>query len=383
MTTLTVILDQLIAPVPGGIGRYTRELARHLVTTAPPMWEVEGIVSATSHRRVQQLQTGIPGLARIRRLPLERRLLARAWELGLPPTPRGAGAIHGTSLLAPLREQRRQHDRRTAVVTTIHDVVPWSHPETLTARGVAWHRAMAERAERHADAVVVPSHAVAERLAEILDLGDRIHVIPGAASHDLELPADHDARAGVLGLPERFVLAVGTLEPRKGLRHLIEAFAHPDAPDVPLLIAGPSGWGDIDVDAIASKAGVPRGRIRALGHVSEGDLAVLYDRATTFVMPSLAEGFGLPIVEAFAHGTPVIHSDAPALVEVAGSAGLSVALDEREGYSRRLAQAMAHVVDDHDLAARLSRLGRERATAFDWSESASRVWALHLGLAAS
>ena len=364
MTTLEVIVDQLIAPVPGGIGRYTRELARHLVTTAPAGWEVDGVVSAVSRRRVNELEADIPGLARIRRLPLDRRLLARAWEFGLPPNA-GAGAggrIHGTSLLAPLREHPRGA-RGGVVVATIHDVVPWSHPETLTPRGVAWHRAMAERAQRFADAVVVPTRAVADRLAELLDFGDRIHVIPGAASDDLGLPDDHDARASALDLPERFVLAVGTLEPRKGLSHLIAAFADPAAPEIPLLIAGPSGWGDVDVAAIAATSGVPNGRIRVLGHVSEADLAVLYDRATAFVMPSLAEGFGLPIVEAFVHGTPVIHSDAPALVEVAGGAGITVALDARDGYA--------------------TRLGRERAKDFDWSTSAGKVWDLQLGLGAA
>ncbi|KRE26030.1 glycosyltransferase family 1 protein [Agromyces sp. Soil535] len=383
MTTLELILDQLIARVPGGIGRYTRELARHLVTTAPPEGEVEGIVSAISGDRVREIEARVPGLARIRRLPLERRLLARAWELGLPPEPGGHGSVHGTSLLAPLRERRTASGRRRVVVATIHDVVPWSHPETLTPRGVGWHRAMAERAQRFADAVVVPSHAVAAGLAEILDFGDRIRVVPGAASNDLVLPVDHDARAAALRLPERFVLAVGTLEPRKGLRHLIEAFARPEAPDVPLLIAGPSGWGGIDVAAMAAAEGVPTGRVRALGHVSEEDLAVLYDRATAFVMPSLAEGFGLPVVEAFVHGTPVVHSDAPALDEVAGGAGLRVTLAGPDGYATRLAQAVGQVVDDPALAARLASLGRDRATAFDWSKSASRVWALHRELGAS
>ena len=380
MTTLTVVLDQLLAPVPGGIGRYARELGRHLVTTAPPTWEVEGVVSATSRQRLEQVEAEVPGLARVRRLALERRLLARAWASGLPPVP--AGAIHGTSLLAPLRSHPSGGRGSRAVVVTIHDVVPWSHPETLTPRGVAWHRAMAERAERFADAIVAPTRAVADQLAERFSLGDRLHVIPGAPSEDLSLPIDHDARAARLGLPDRYLLAVGTLEPRKGLRHLIEALARPGAPDLPLLIAGPGGWGDVDVDALAAAAGVAPGRIRALGHVSEADLAVLYDRATVFVMPSVAEGFGLPIVEAFMHRTPVVHSDAPALVEVAGGAGLAVALDDRDGYPARLAEALAAVVDDAGTAARMSRLGWERAAAFDWRDSASRVWSLHLALAA-
>jgi len=376
---LRVILDQLLAPVPGGIGRYTRELARELVASAPPGWEVHGIVSAASPARVRSVEAGVPGLARLQRLPVGRRILARAWERGLPPGPGGAGPVHGMSLLAPLGMHRPSTSPRP-VVATIHDAVPWTHPETLTRRGVAWHRAMARRAERFADAVVVPSHAVADELARLFDLGDRIHVIPGAPSDDLVLPGDHDHRAASLGLPDRYILAVGTLEPRKGMRHVIDAMSAPETSDLPLIIAGPSGWGEIDVDGLAEAAGLPRGRVRALGHVAEPDLAVLYDRATVFVMPSLAEGFGLPIVEAFAHGTPVIHSDAPALVEVAGGVGITVPYRPTESYAERLAGAIGEVVGNPATAARMSAHGRERAADFDWRDSAARVWDLHLSL---
>ncbi|WP_395243750.1 glycosyltransferase [Agromyces sp. MMS24-K17] len=133
---------------------------------------------------------------------------------------------------------------------------------------------------------------------------------------------------------------------------------------------------------MASAAGVPAGGVRVLGRVSEEDLAVLYARATAFAMPSLAEGFGLPIVEAFSHGTPVIHSDDPALVEVAGGAGVTVPIgDGGTAYADRLAHAIAAVVDDERARDRLGRLGVERARAFDWRESADRVWALHRELA--
>ena len=351
----------------------------HLVVSAPAGWEVHGIVSAASRTRLRSVAADVPGLARLQRLPVDRRILARAWERGLPPSPGGRGPVHGMSLLAPLGVRRPTRSPRP-VVATIHDVVPWTHPETLTARGVAWHRAMASRAERFADAVVVPSHAVAGELAGLFDLGDRIHVVPGAPSDDLLLPADHDRRAAALGLPDRFVLAVGTLEPRKGLRHVIEAMGAPDALDLPLVIAGPSGWGGVDVRGLAEAAGLPADRVRALGHVAESDLAVLYDRATVFVMPSLAEGFGLPIVEAFAHGTPVVHSDAPALVEVAGGAGIAVPYQPITSYAERLAGAIGEVAGNPATAARMSAQGRERAAAFDWRDSAARVWQLHVGL---
>lgn len=378
--TLEVVLDQLIAPVPGGIGRYTRELARALTATAPPDWDVVGVLSLTSASQVREIELEVPGLARIRRAPLERRLLARAWERGLGVGRRRDASLHATSLLAPLRA-RRLGDAPTVV--TVHDVVPWTHPETLTARGASWHRIMAERAAKFADAVVVPTQAVADRLDELLAFGERLHVVPGAVSADLALPADATVRADALALPDRFVLAVGTLEPRKGLGRLIESFGRrATATDAPLLIAGPAGWGGLDVAAMATAAGIPAGAVRVLGRVSEEDLAVLYARATAFVMPSLAEGFGLPIIEAFSHGTPVIHSDDPALVEVAGGAGVTVPIgDGGPAYADRLARAIAAIMDDEPSRDRLGQLGIERARAFDWRASAERVWALHRELA--
>jgi len=98
------------------------------------------------------------------------------------------------------------------------------------------------------------------------------------------------------------------------------------------------------------------------------------------VMPSLAEGFGLPIVEAFAHGTPVVHSDAPALVEVAGGAGIAVPYQPITSYVERLAGAIGEVAGNPATAAHMSAQGRERAAAFDWRDSAARVWQLHVGL---
>ncbi len=128
--------------------------------------------------------------------------------------------------------------------------------------------------------------------------------------------------------PTQYVLAVGTLEPRKGLDALIAAMGRPEAPDIPLLIAGPDGWGDVSVERLRDEAGLSEDRVRALGRLSDEDLAVAMRRATVFVFPSRAEGFGLPVVEAFALGTPVIHSDAPALLEISADAGLAVPLDE-------------------------------------------------------
>lgn len=378
MTTLRLILDQLIAPVPGGIGRYTEELARELILTAPADHNVEGVISNVSPEVHDDVTSRLPGLAELRTLPLARRELAVAWQYGVM-TSIGGGLVHSPSLLAPLRRHDRSTDG-TQTTVTIHDVVPWTHPQTLTRHGVAWHTAMVKRAHRHADAVVVPTHAVAGELAEVMDFGDRVRVIGGATSSNLLLPHDPDVRAQELELPDSYILTVGTLEPRKGLAQLIAGLALPGGPDLPLLVVGPPGWGDLDVVAVAAKQGLPANRIRVLGFVSDEDLALLFSRATVFVFPSLAEGFGLPLLEALSFGTPVVHSDAPALVEVAGGAGVTVRREDAGGYPARLAEAVAQVVADSSERTRLSTLGIARAGAFSWRDSAERVWQLHAEL---
>ncbi|MDY1004965.1 glycosyltransferase family 1 protein [Curtobacterium sp. CFBP9011] len=380
MTTLRVIVDQVIAPVPGGIGRYAEELTRKLIETAPAGCDVEAVVSAASSAELQRLRTLLPGLADLERLALPRRELSLAWQAGLARRA-SHGMVHAPSVLAPLVKHDRVQDVGHQIVVTVHDTVPWTHPETLTPRGVHFHKAMVKRAYRYADAVVVPTHAVAAALNDVHRFDDRLRVIGGAPSARLRVPVDADLRAERLGLPPRYVLAVGTLEPRKGLRSLIEAMAHPDAPtDIPLVIAGPDGWGDVDVAETAERAGLAADRVKVLGHIEDADLAVVYDRATVFVFPSLAEGFGLPVVEAMSFGTPVVHSDDPAVREVASDAGITVERNPRDGYPERIAQAVYQVVNDPHLAGQLAVAGPDRARMFDWHDSALEVWQLHADL---
>ncbi|MET0855077.1 MAG: glycosyltransferase family 1 protein, partial [Microterricola sp.] len=233
---------------------------------------------------------------------------------------------------------------------------------------------------KHADAVVVPTHALAEQLLERFALGDRVRVIPGAARSGLEVPADADERAAALGLPERFILTAGTLEPRRGVIALIEGLGGAQAPDLPLVMLGPSSWGDVELAGVADEAGLAEGRVLSLDKLSPSDLAVVLSRAAVFVYPSLAEGFAARIIEAFQFGVPVVHSDAPELVEVAGDAGIAVERDDTAGYPERLAAAVATVLDDDELARRMSFSGRDRSRAFSWRDTAERVWQLHADL---
>lgn len=375
MTTVKMILDQLASPVPGGIGRYTAELARELVHTAEGD-SVQGVLAAADAATRTRISDAVPGLETLTALRWDRRILSRAWARGLP-LERPSGHVHAPSLFAPAVRPRNRADR---LVVTIHDVVPWTHPQTLTPHGVRWHRAMAERARRWADAVVVDTAAVAAQLSEHVDFGDRVRVIGAAVSPDFTAPtgAAADRRAAELGLPSRFVLSVGTLEPRKGLEYLIAAMAAVDA-SVPLFIAGPSGWGGVSVEDLAARAGLPHDRVRTLGRLDDEDLALAFSRASVFAFPSLAEGFGLPVLEAFQSGAPVVHSDDPAVSEVAGGAGVQV---EREapGYSDRLAAAITGLLDDSDARRAATARGLERLSAYSWRASAEAVWELHRSL---
>ena len=380
MITLRVIVDQMVAPVPGGIGRYTDELTRALIQTAPADCEVEGLVSSSTAEEYARIESALPGLARLAKTSLARRELRAAWGLGVVASS-GAGMLHAPGLLAPLHRHDRINDG-TQMAVTVHDMLAWTHPQSLTPTTVAWTKTMLRRARKHADAIVVPSHAVAAQLREIMDMGDRVRVIGGAVGSGLHLPAAEvaDRRAAALDLPAEYVLTTGSLDPRKGLTSVITALGLPDAPQIPLIVLGPDSWGELDVATVADEAGLAPGRVRTLSALSDEDLALVIARATVFVYPSLEEGFALPIIEAFHLGTPVILSDAPALTEAAGDAGLTVPREDAAGYPERLKVALSRVLGDTEFAGRLSVVGSDRSRAFSWRDSAERVWQLHADL---
>lgn len=379
MTTLRVIVDQIVAPIPGGIGRYTEELTRELIRTTPKGCHVSGVVSSSPESDYELIEMVLPGLDGLFKSVLARRELERAWQHGFTRLP-GSGMVHATGLFAPLFKHDRVNNVGEQVVVTIHDVIPWTNPAALSARRLGWYRAMVKRARKYADAIVVPTHTVASQLAEIYDFGDRVRVIGGAVSSKLTLPVDPDARAERLELPERYILSVGTLQAHKGIAQLIQAMASTELDDYTLLIVGPEGSQGLDVAGIAAEAGLAEGRVRALGFLADADLAVALDRAAVFAFPSLAEGFGLPVIEAFHFGTPVVHSDDPAVLEVSAGAGLAVAREPAETYAIRLADTIGSVLADAALAQRMGFAGRDRARSFSWTDSAEKVWQLHADL---
>jgi glycosyltransferase involved in cell wall biosynthesis len=363
MNSVSVVLDQIVAPVPGGIGRYALNLIRALTARTDHPRAVTGLVPHVPRETIARLHSLIPLLGDIEVSPLPRTVLARAWRNGLALPRREL--TYSPSLFAPL-SQRGKH------IVTIHDAVPWTHPETLTRNGAAWHRAMGERAARFADIVVVPTAAVQARLSDYLSFGDRVRVIGGAPSVDLTIPTDSVARRAALKLPESFVTFVGTLEPRKGLEQLINALAAVD--NLSLVIVGPRGWGGVNVSTLVERSGILPSRVHALGRLDDADLAAVLSASRALVVPSIDEGFGLPVLEAMSLGVPVIHSTAAALVEVAGGAAVSVDVHGLGGIAT-LAEALTGLSDD-ELRRDLVSRGRARSAQFSWDASAASLAAL-------
>lgn len=361
-----VLTEQLLAPVPGGTGRYTAEVCAALAAGAPHGSTVQGWTAW--HRDLSGAR--VPGTPPPRRLPLPRRPLALAWEHGVPVGPTGGDLVHATTLLAPPRGRR-------PLVVTVHDAVPWTHPETLTPRGVSWHRRMAERTVPTADALVVPTHAVARELATFLTLPLRVVVSGAGVGEQLGAPPDAVERRRRLGVPDGdYLLTVATLEPRKGLDVLLAAMAERPGALPPLVVAGQAGWGGVRPDVLARELGLAPDQVRLLGRVPDSDLAAVLHGAAVLVAPSRAEGFGLPVLEAMAAGVPVVSSDAPALVEVGGGATVVTPV----GDPALLGAALRELIGDAQLRGTLADAGRRRSADFSWTSVAERLWELYRSL---
>jgi glycosyltransferase involved in cell wall biosynthesis len=240
------------------------------------------------------------------------------------------------------------------------------HPQR---RAALIERATIRPALRRAAAALCVSHSTERDLvARFPSAAGKTAVVHHGVSGSLDRepePAELDEVRGRLGLPERFVLATGTVEPRKNLPRLIEAHAGlADAP--PLMVAGPRGW---EVEQALAGAGE---RVRLLGFVSDDDLAALYRLCTVFAYPSLYEGFGLPLAEAMRCGAACLSSNASSLPEVGGDA--VVYADPLDVASIRA--GLERLLGSEDERRRLGRLAGERARGFTWRRTADETVAL-------
>jgi glycosyltransferase involved in cell wall biosynthesis len=357
-----VTVEQLFAPVPGGIGRYVAELARRLPALAGG---AGGAVRFISGRHPATALAGTPlDRERTTALALPGRVAARTWVAWRRPAlPRRLLAaldlVHATSAAVP-------PTRAVPLAVTVHDLAFLHHPEAYPASGRRWHELATRVATSEAALLLTPSAATAADLTERYGVEpDRTVVTPLGA--DLVEPDLAGARGllASLGVAGPYLLTVGTLEPRKNLARLLDAFtqAGTELGDHQLVVVGPTGWGPQP----------PRGatgRAQLAGKVSDRVLHGLYALADGLAYPSLYEGFGLPVVEAMAHGIPVLTSDRSSLPEVAGDAALLV--DPTD--TAAIAAGLVRLAGDADLRGRLEVAGPRRAARFTWDATAEATW---------
>ena len=341
-----------------GVGRYVE----HLVAALSGRAGLDLVATAFTLRGAGGLPAAVPAGVAVRHRPAPARVLQAAWQrAGGPPVEWLTGRLdvfHGTNfVLPPLR--------RAGGVVTVHDLSYLRFPETVSAASLRY-RELVPRGLRRAAVVLTPSEAVAAEVRDEYGLGDRVVATPLGVDEAWFTAAPADpAWLAARGLPERYLLFVGTVAPRKGLPALLRALrelhgsttSEPGTP--PLVLVGPPGWGPA-----LETAALPAGAVVAAGYLDTADLRRLVAGAVALVYPTVYEGFGLPPLEAFAAGTPVVASDLPVIREVTGPLAALAPV----GDDAALAAAVATALADRDPAARAAR--RERARGFSWAATA-------------
>jgi glycosyltransferase involved in cell wall biosynthesis len=360
VTSLAFLVDQMFAPAPGGMGTYVRELVPAL-TAADPKLEVTLFHSRFEQPSSEEWMATYPSVE----LPGGIRRLYPSWALARRPAlPPELGALD--LLHSPLPASVPPAGPGQRMVVTVHDLAFIAHPDLFPRQWRVMYRAGLARTVRSAHAIIAVSRHTAEDLVRRTRADRRkVHVVPLAAS----LPTSHtDVGEALARLKVRppYVLFVGTLEPRKNLVRLVRAYRRVAGRGAPhsLVLAGPMGWRPQALMHEISMEGP--GRIFMTGFTSAGDLDALYRGADVFVYPSLYEGFGLPVLEAMARGTPCVVSTSSSLPEIAGEAAVPV--DPRSVGG--LAEAIERVLEDGELAVRLRVAGLSRAPAYSWGETA-------------
>ena len=255
-------------------------------------------------------------------------------------------------------------------VVTIHDVSFLAHPEWFPARQLRVMKRLIPLSARRSTCIVTASHHAAGEIVRFCGVApEKIRVIPHGCDSRFR-PLDKDLyreRAARYGLPERYILAVGLIQPRKNLPTLLEAFAQltGDDADLALAIVGREGWA---LEQVKAQVGALHLQDRTVftGAVPDEDLPAIYNAALLLAYPSFYEGFGLPPLEAMACGTPVVAANTTSLPEVVGEAGILVPPHD----ANALAEAMGHIAGSVELAQRLSQAGLEQAARFSWEASA-------------
>ena len=361
---LRVALDvgALLGP-PTGIGVFTRRLVDGLATDP----QLQVTAWAATWRGRHQIRTVVPPAMTVATRPMAARPLRQLWKrVDWPPLQWWTGPVDvafGPTYVVP-------PTGAAAAVMSVHDLTVLRHPELCT-RDTLEYPGLVQRAVRRGAWVHTDTEAVAAEVIEAFGVHpDRVRCVPLAAD---TLPDASAADGVALAGGDRFILALGTVEPRKDLPALVAAFdqvASADS-DVRLVIAGPDGWGTPQLDA-AMAACTHRDRIVRLGWVDDVGRSALLRAASVLAYPSRYEGFGIPPLEAMSVGTPVVATAVAAVAEVCGDAAVLVPV----GDTAALADALADVLADGATAHRLRAGGPRRAAEFSWADTVGAITTL-------
>ena len=337
-------LEQCWHRVPGGTAVAALRIAEELRSRD----DVDLVGVAGRHRNDPDV--GWRPAISVEQLPIRSPWLYETWlRAGWPKVERATGPIdiaHATTIIPC--------PSHAPVVVTVHDLAFLHQPEHFTAHGVRVFERSLRRIREHAAMVLCSSEATRADCSSAGIDDARLRVVPLGVVVAPATSADVRRVRGRHELPERFVLFVGTVEPRKNLRRLAGAVALLDE-EMTLVVVGAEGWGD-------GTAGI-EGDVRFLGFVDDADVAGLYAAATVFCYPSLREGFGLPVLEAMAQGTPVVTSAGTSTEEVAGGAAELVDPLDVDSIAAGITRALQQA---DDLIAR----GRVRAASHTWARTA-------------
>jgi glycosyltransferase involved in cell wall biosynthesis len=344
----------------GGISTYTLRL---LDTLAGLDTSTDyRILRSRKERTWQQLEPG-PNFRSVACWTPSHHRLER-WTLGVEAARLGLDLLHSPDFIPPALGYRHS-------VITIHDLNFVHYPQFLTPESLRYYNGQIEWATRRADRILADSHATKADLVSMLGVPSEkvtvVHLATDPVYHPLSLE-EAKPIANRHELEPGYILFVGTLEPRKNVPGLLQAYrllVDARATGAPLVLVGGKGWLYDEIFERVEALHLAE-RVRFLHKVADTDLPALYSAASVLVMPSFYEGFGLPALEAMACGTPAVVSDRASLPEVVGEAGLLVNPDD----AGDIAQAVTRVLTDDLLRARMREDGLAQAARFSWERTA-------------
>lgn len=341
-----------------GIHNVLHQTLTHLPQVAPDDWQFTAMVGSMNQAQYPHVK--------MKRASVDTESPAKRilWEQAIQPFELGEYDLyHAGAFVAPLFLP-------VPMVVTVYDLTFMRYPERLSLARRLYLRAFTELTCKRAKRIIAISESTKQDIVDLLGISaDKVDVTPLAYDADLLKPLPKEtveAFKTSQGLPERFWLYLGTIEPRKNLVTLIEAYARlPESERLPLVLAGGKGWLTEPIFAAIDKHQL-NDAIRLPGFIPTDDLALWYNSAELFVFPSVFEGFGLPVLEAMACGTPILTSNVSSLPEVAQDAGLQLPPDDIEAWT----DALHIAYEDSNWRKEASERGLQIAKTFTWDKTA-------------